>query len=84
MLKNLLNKVFGDRHEREARKLTPLVADINEVAERLRGLSDDELKAQTPKFRAVIQERTADLEAEIAELRQEAAYDGGRRRSGRR
>jgi preprotein translocase subunit SecA len=70
MLKNLLNKVFGDRHERESRKLTPLVADINEVAERLRGLSDDELKAQTPKFKAIIQERTADLEAEIAELRQ--------------
>jgi preprotein translocase subunit SecA len=70
MLKNLLNKVFGDRHERESRKLAPLVADINEVAEQLRGLSDEELKAQTPKFKAIIQERTADLEAEIADLRQ--------------
>jgi hypothetical protein len=52
MLKTLLNKVFGDRHEREARKLLPLVADINEVAKRLRELSDEELKAQTEKFRA--------------------------------
>jgi preprotein translocase subunit SecA len=31
MLKNLLTKVFGDRHEREARKLLPLVDDINEI-----------------------------------------------------
>jgi preprotein translocase subunit SecA len=71
MIKNLLTKVFGDRHEREARKLSPVVADINELAERLAGLSDDELKAQTAKFRAVLQERTAELEAEVAQLRQE-------------
>jgi preprotein translocase subunit SecA len=70
MLKNLLSKVFGDRHERESRKLLPLVADINEFAERLRELSDEELKAQTPKFKSVIHERTVELEAEIAELRQ--------------
>jgi preprotein translocase subunit SecA len=71
MLKNLLTKVFGDRHEREARKLAPLVADINEYAERLQSLSEDELKGQTAKFRAVIQERTADIEAEILRLRAE-------------
>jgi preprotein translocase subunit SecA len=83
MLKNLLTKVFGDRHEREARKLTPLVADINELADGLRELSDDELKAQTPKFRAHIQERTAELEAEIAQLRQarRSAEDAGDRES---
>jgi preprotein translocase subunit SecA len=70
MFKSLLTKVFGDRHEREARKLAPVVADINELAERLESLSDDELKAQTSKFRGIIQERTAELEADIAELRQ--------------
>jgi preprotein translocase subunit SecA len=71
MIKNLLTKVFGDRHEREARKLTPLVADINEIVERLRSLSDEELKGQTAKFRGILQERTADLEAEVEELKQE-------------
>jgi preprotein translocase subunit SecA len=71
MLKTLLKNVFGDRHEREARKLLPLVAEINEIAEDLRALSEDELKAQTEKFRGVIRERTADLESEIESLRQE-------------
>ncbi|CAN5674535.1 preprotein translocase subunit SecA [soil metagenome] len=81
MLKTILTKVFGDRHEREARKLLPTVADINEVAEGLLELSDEELKAQTPKFREIIRARTADLEAEIEELRQEkrAAEDAGER-----
>jgi preprotein translocase subunit SecA len=71
MLKNLLTKVFGDRHEREARKLAPLVAEINEVAEELRSLSDDELKAQTEKFRGIIRDRTAQFEAEMEALREE-------------
>jgi preprotein translocase subunit SecA len=70
MLKNLLTKVFGDRHEREARKLLPLVAEINEIAEELRSLSDDELRGQTDKFREAIRERIADFEAEMDELRQ--------------
>jgi preprotein translocase subunit SecA len=71
MIKNLLTKVFGDRHEREARKLDPVVLEINEIAERLRDLSDDELKAQTPRLRAILTERTSGLEADIEEVRGE-------------
>jgi preprotein translocase subunit SecA len=70
MLKNLLTKVFGDRHEREVRKLAPLVGDINAVAERLTTLTDEELQAQTAKFRHIIEERTAELNTEIASLRE--------------
>jgi preprotein translocase subunit SecA len=81
MLKTLLTKVFGDRHEREARKLLPLVDEINGIAEDLLSLSDDGLKAQTEKFRAIIRERTAELESDIEALRQEkrATEDAGER-----
>ena len=44
MLKNLISKVFGTRHEREVRRLEPLVQEINAIAERLQSLSEDELK----------------------------------------
>jgi preprotein translocase subunit SecA len=83
MLKTLLTKVFGDRHEREARKLEPLVAEINEFAEELQALSEEELKAQTAKFRERIRAATADLEAAIEELRQQkrAAEDAEERES---
>src|SRR5690606_943310 len=70
MIKSLFTKVFGDRHEREARKLAPLVDEINSIAEDLASLSEEQLRAQTEKFRGIIRERTAQFEAEINELRE--------------
>ncbi|HEX6308911.1 MAG TPA: preprotein translocase subunit SecA [Longimicrobiales bacterium] len=70
MIKSLLNKVFGDRHEREARRLSPLVDQINAIAEDLQSLSEPDLRAQTEKFRGIIRERTAPLDAEITALRE--------------
>ena len=69
MLKRLISGVFGTRHERERKRIQPLVDDINEHYARLRTASDEELRAQTAKFRAHIQERTQELEAQIAELK---------------
>src|SRR5687768_3546166 len=69
MLKGLLNKVFGTRHEREARKVQPIVDEINEIADSLQSLSEEEFKDQTNKLRGIIHERTGELEAELAELR---------------
>jgi preprotein translocase subunit SecA len=69
MVKHLISKIFGDRHEREAKKLAPVVREINEFADQLKSLSDEELKAQTAKLRAALQERIGPLESEIAELR---------------
>jgi preprotein translocase subunit SecA len=70
MLKGILSKVFGTRHEREAKRIMPLVAEINEIADELKSLSEDEFKAQTDKFREIIKENCGELEAELAELRQ--------------
>jgi preprotein translocase subunit SecA len=70
MLKGLVSKVFGTRHEREAKKLLPLVAEINAIVDQLASLSEEELKAQTEKFRATLRERTVELEEHLAELRQ--------------
>jgi preprotein translocase subunit SecA len=70
MLKRVISAVVGSRHEREARKIQPVVDAINEHYERLSGVSDDELRAQTARFREIIRERTAELEARIAELKE--------------
>ncbi len=66
---NVISKVFGTRHERERRRIQPIIDDIHRHGERLKGLSEDELRAQTAKFRATIAERTGALEARVAELR---------------
>jgi preprotein translocase subunit SecA len=69
MLKSLLGSVFGTRHERERKRVQPIVDDINEVGERLKSVSDAELQAQTAKFRETIRGRTAELSAQIESLR---------------
>jgi len=71
MLKRLFTGIFGTRHDREAKRLLPLVAEINEIAEGLRSLSDEELRGQTEKLRGIVRERTGELEARLAELREQ-------------
>ncbi len=70
MLKTLVKKVLGSRHEREAKKLQPVIDEINRIYEELHALSDDELRAKTDDFRARIEERTGEIKGEIAELRE--------------
>ncbi len=69
MLNGLINKVIGTRHERERRRIQPLIDLIQEQGEALVGLSEAELRAKTVAFRATILERTGALEARVAELR---------------
>ena len=81
MLKSALKTLLGDQHKREAKKLQPLVDEINEIYAGLSSLSDDELKAKTDEFRAYIEEKTSDLKGEIEELREEKrkSEDGNER-----
>ena len=52
MFDTLLAKVFGTKNERELKRLRPLVAAINERESLVTPLTDDELRAKTPEFRA--------------------------------
>ncbi len=69
MLKRLVTKVVGTRFQRELKRIQPLVDAIHGHETRLKDLSDAELKAETPKFRARIAERTGALAAEVERLR---------------
>src|SRR3954470_14534362 len=71
MLKGLLTGIFGNRHERERKRVQPIVDEINEHYERLQGVSEDELRGQTAKFRVLLAERTAELDARIAALKEQ-------------
>jgi preprotein translocase subunit SecA len=71
MLKTIVQALFGTRHQRELKRLAPIIEQINEEFERLQSLSDDELRGQTERFRAMIRDAVAEVEAELAELREE-------------
>ena len=51
MLDTLLAKVFGTKHEREIKRLRPVVKGINALRAETEALSDDELKAKTEEFK---------------------------------
>jgi preprotein translocase subunit SecA len=69
MLTGLLSGVFGTRHDRERKRIQPIVDDINEQYARLQAVSEEELRGQTAKFRARIAEVTGEIESRIAGLR---------------
>jgi len=71
MLKSIVRAVFGTRHQRELKRLQPIVDEINREAERLREVPEEELRGQTEKFRAYLQEATADVRARLEEIRDE-------------
>jgi preprotein translocase subunit SecA len=71
MIKKLLAGLFGDRHEREARKLQPLIGEINSIAAQLEHVSEEQLRGQTEKLRAVIRERVGRMDSRIDALRDE-------------
>src|SRR3954470_15746082 len=70
-LTGMLSGVFGTRHDRERKRVQPIVDEINEHYARLQTVEEDELRAQTGKFRARISEVTSELETRIADLREQ-------------
>jgi preprotein translocase subunit SecA len=72
-IKAAIKKIIGSQHEREVRRLQPLVDEINEIADELSSLTDEEVGAKTDEFRQYIEERLGPVEVEIRELRAEKA-----------
>ena len=81
MFKSAIKTLLGNQHKREAKRLQPLVDEINEVAEGLAALSDEQLRAKTEEFKQRVEAAAADLKAEIAELREQkrSSQDGSDR-----
>ena len=70
MLKTAIKALLGSRHKREAKKLQPLIDEINEFAEEYASLADEQLRAKTDEFKQHVESATAELKVEIEELRE--------------
>jgi len=66
VLKNILTKVFGTKHDREMKRIRPLIVAINALEPKTRELSEDQLRAKTAEFRERI-ERGAGLDDLLVE-----------------
>lgn len=68
---NFLTKVFGTKHDRDVKKMAPVVDQINQLAIEYQSLSDDELRGKTAEFRSRISDATADARDRLKTLRAE-------------
>ncbi len=75
MLDTALAKVFGTKHDREVKRLTPKVQAINDAEPQMKALSDAELTAKTTEFRQRLEngESLDDLLVEAFAVCREAA-----------
>src|SRR5919198_1120392 len=71
MIKRVISAIVGSRHERERRRIQPIVDEINAWDEKLQRVSEEELRGQTEKLRGIIRARTAELEARVASLKEQ-------------
>jgi preprotein translocase subunit SecA len=69
MLNKVIGRLFGTRHERERKRVQPIINEIVSIEERLATLPDSEIQAQTAKFRAMLAERVGPIESRIEELK---------------
>jgi preprotein translocase subunit SecA len=70
MLKDVLGKLFGTRHQREAKRVKPIIDEVHRAEATLAALDDVALQAQTTRFRDLLAERTGTLETRIAALKE--------------
>ena len=66
MLK-FLTKIFGTKHDKDIKRISPIVDEINDFYEGLQSLSDDELRAKTADLKARIKAHCAETEAALAD-----------------
>ena len=64
-----LQKIFGSKHDKDVKGILPIVDEINEIYAKLSSLSDEELRAQTDKFRSRIAEQLMTLTSERADIK---------------
>jgi preprotein translocase subunit SecA len=55
MVTKFITSIFGSKHERDIKKIMPIVENINRYANEFKNLSEDELKNKTNEFRERLQ-----------------------------
>ncbi len=66
MIDKILTAIFGSRHEREVKRMIPLVAEINALEPSMKALSDEQLSAKTTELRERLKPKVDALDEAFA------------------
>lgn len=70
---NFISKLFGgSKSEKDVKKITPVIAQINQHFQAYQSLSHTQLRNKTHEFRARIQEHVKEISAKISDLKAQA------------
>lgn len=72
MIKSILNKIFGDKNQKDLKELEPYVGLINDEYVKLSSISNEELRNKTFEFKTKIKEYTKEIDEEIVALKAKA------------
>ena len=68
MIDKILTAIFGSQHERDVKKMLPIVASINALEPSVAPLTDEQLQAKTIEFRARLRPAVEALDAAKKEV----------------
>ncbi|MEQ8628206.1 preprotein translocase subunit SecA [Ekhidna sp.] len=68
-------KIFGTKTEKDLKELNPYVGLINTEFEKLRNITDDELRGKTTELKSIIKERLRDIDDQIEDLHKQVDED---------
>ncbi|HEV8309109.1 MAG TPA: preprotein translocase subunit SecA [Methylomirabilota bacterium] len=83
MIEFVLRQIFGSKHDRDVKRLRPLVAAVNALEPELTGLTDAELRQRADRHREELRDEGRELEDCIPEVFA-LVREAGRRRLGMR
>lgn len=69
---NVLKNFFGTKADRDLKELTPFVEKINTEWQKVKDISNDELRAKTHAFKERINEGTSEIEKQIISLKEQS------------
>jgi len=55
MIQNVIDALFGSKHEADLKKLLPILHEVNELESWAVGLSESDIKQKTAEFRGRLQ-----------------------------
>ncbi|WP_424962157.1 preprotein translocase subunit SecA [Ekhidna sp.] len=68
-------KIFGTKTEKDLKELNPYVGLINTEFEKLRNITDDELRGKTTELKGIIKDRLKDIDDQIEALHKQVDED---------
>ena len=66
---NLLSKLFGNKYDKDVKKISPIIEEINIQYEKLKTLTHDELRNITPHLRKKITDFISEEKKQIQSLK---------------